>query len=160
MNGAVKWLVMLLALTACEKPDTAGAYRGEAVALEAYYRPVLDAFSRRIDTIRERGQSLRDPVPGADDTGATLKSAFQGLSELHALIDPGPDGKSALDKRIATAGDDSGALAKLADETRAKLESGAATIAAKLSAVEAWEAEAEAELKLHPAPADQAATPL
>lgn len=149
----MKWLVILLALGACEKPDPAAAYRDEAVALEAYYRPILDTFSRRIDKIRERGLARRAPVPGADATGAQLNAALQRIGELHALIDA--DG--TLDKRIA--GADADTLAKLVAEAHAKLDAGAEQITDKLNAVEAWEAEAETELKLHPAPADQAATP-
>src|SRR6266446_5098862 len=129
-------LLAVIAFTgACAKPDTAAAYRDEAIALELYYRPILDTFMHRIDRIRERGQALREPVPGAEATGAQLKAAFQRIGELHVLI---ADGNSALDKRIAAAGDDADALAKLVAETRAKLDAGAKQITNKLNTIETW----------------------
>ena len=138
----MKWLVMMLVL-ACAKPDPAAAYRDEAVALVAYYRPIADAFTRRVDKIRERGLARREPVPGATATTTQLNTAIARIGELRGLID-------GLDQRSA------GADATLVAEARLKLDATAEQITYKLNAVEAWEAEAES---VHAAPADQAATP-
>jgi hypothetical protein len=153
----VKWL-LILAVMACEKPDSVATLRAEAVALEAYYRPILDDLVRRTERIRIRGEVLRDPVPGADVNGMLFKTAGQTIGELHTMIFPA--GKSALDKHLETT-TDADELAKLVAETRTRLESGTASINDKLNAVETWVAQAEIEVKLsstNHGPADQAAT--
>ena len=62
-------LLLVLALTACEKTNDIAALREEATTVAKFYQPKVDELSHRIEMIFQHGKTL-PPVCSASRTRA------------------------------------------------------------------------------------------
>src|ERR1700733_14208000 len=138
-------LILVLALTACEKTNDVAALRDEATTVAKYYQPKVDELNHRIEMIFQHGKTIPAGLLGIKDTSAVLEKARSKLVEMHKAVTPGPDGKSSIEAQADTAAKSGNQmeLEKLIDDSQETLEVDATETADALATVEAWLSQAE-----------------
>ncbi|MEO8842551.1 MAG: hypothetical protein ABI591_15690 [Kofleriaceae bacterium] len=136
----VSILFVLASAAGCEKPNNVPTLHDEAVAIAQYYRPAVEMLNVRGEDIVKRGGKLGGAMAGGENASRAFSMAGQQLAELRALVLPGPDGKSQIEKQADAAAKDGkvAELEKLVGETSEKLEVGTRVITSELNLAEAW----------------------
>lgn len=155
-------LVVALAVSpACGKHNDAQILQHEAVTLAKHYRPKLDVLDQRVQAIFKRGTSIPGNIPGIEDVGRRLQEARDTIIKLRAIVSPGPDQKSAVEKQAEAAMKDNKVeeLEKLVHETEVALDRGVTVINANLDTVEGWIAQYDSKTLALVTPAPQGEPP-
>src|SRR5688572_2985729 len=98
MMKVIPIVVALALVSACGKKSNVPVLKQEATTISKYYAPKLERLDARVQTIFKRGSSIPGNLPGIEDVGKRLQEARDTIVQLRAIVSPGPDQKSAVEK--------------------------------------------------------------
>ena len=145
-----RWLAIVLAVA----PAVMGCARGggavatlhrEAVALVAYYRPIVDRLEARLRDLNLRGPKLHQRLPGSDAANDHRRVAERRLAALRQRVGATAGaGQLLREADVLERAGDAAALGRLVDRNRETLAEEVATIHGELRETERWLVGAEA----------------
>lgn len=134
------FLFVVLAATACGKPNDAAILEYEAGTLVKYYQPKLERLDQRVQLIFKRGTTIPANLPGIDEVGKRLGEARDAIIQLRSIIGASTSEKSPVEKQAAALAKENKVedLEKLVHDTETTLDRGMTVINDNLDAVESW----------------------
>ena len=145
-------LLVSVLFAACSKPNDAPVLEEDSHVLIQYYRPILDAYTRRIEHVLQQSSRVPKDLPGSDEALRALVDARDKLVEMRRIE---KDVEKAGPQLVAKA--DRDGLVRLVQDEEQKYAEGCTFVNENLSEVESWLANA---LRTVPAaPAGAASAP-
>jgi hypothetical protein len=133
-------LLISLVLGACEKSNDITQLHEDAIATAKWYAPRVDDMMKRREAIYQRGRSVPGNLPDVPEVVKRINEAGEKLNEMKAIVTPGSDGKSPLEKQADQLQKDGkiDELRTLADENEEKLDEDWTVVNDDLTHVEGW----------------------
>jgi hypothetical protein len=133
-------LLTSLVLGACEKSNDITQLHEDAIATAKWYAPRVDDMVKRRDAIFQRGRNVPGNLPDVPEVVKLIGEAGAKINEMKAIVTPGSDGKSPLEKQADQLQKDGKIeeLGKLVDENAEKLDEDWTIVNDDLTHVEGW----------------------
>jgi hypothetical protein len=133
-------LLTSLVLGACEKSNDITQLHEDAIATAKWYAPRVDDMTKRRDAIFQRGRNVPGNLPDVPDVVKLIGESSEKINEMKAIVTPGSDGKSPLEKQADQLLKDGkiDELGKLVDENNEKLDEDWTIVNGDLAHVEGW----------------------
>src|SRR4249920_890477 len=81
----IRLLLVSVLFAACSKPNDAPVLEEDSHVLIQYYRPILDAYTRRIEHVLQQSSRVPKDLPGSDEALRALVDARDKLVEMRRI---------------------------------------------------------------------------